>query len=669
MRLAPTRRRVAALILTAILSFVGFSAVQPASAQDGITATIAPSSTSVAAPGDAFRMTITLTNLSKNPVPAGKAVLTARSSVLATVATLDDWLSGADGDTQPGWLLLNAPSPEVPAGQTVEFDADVDLSKGNFGQVWGPRGLSVDLIAGGNSVAHGRGALLWAAGTAPGPVATSIILPIVPPSASTGTLSATELAELTSPSGSLTRQLALASGRGVVIAVDPRIMTSIAALGTGVPESASTWLAALKALPNESFELAYGDADLAGQLEAGAPSLLSVSASDLASAPTKVSTAATSTPSTPAAPAAAAVLARVFTPSLSQLAWPAASTAVSATIPGLSAAGYSAALLSSGNVDTRSLRPASATVAGLPAALVNDGLSDSLAMASTGAVARGGSSRAVAYVAAAALDSSTGARIVGALPRSAVTETSARQTANILDALSGQSWIAASGLAPALAPGSPTVRMLERPESAERLSQIAALQGRLGEIGVFSTVANDPSFVINPAVRALATTLSVSWLNSSSWSAGIQGFLGSTSKTLNAVQVVTSSDINMVGGQANIPVAVHNALAEPVTVRVQAKASNNRIVVTGDATITIQPDAQGKALIPVEARVSTGSALLDVTLFSSSGAIIGSPATIPINVRADWEAWGLGAFAVAFVGLVTAGIVRTLRRRRARAAE
>jgi hypothetical protein len=669
MRLAPTRRRVAALVLTAILSFAGFSAANPAHAQDDITATIAPSSTGVVAAGDAFRVTITLTNSSKTPVPAGKAVLSARSSVLSTVASVDDWLSGADGDTQPGWLLLNAPSPEVPAQQTVQFDADVDLSKANFGQIWGPRGLSVDLIAGGNSVAHGRGALLWSSGTAPGPVTSSIILPIVPPSASSGTLSATELAELTSPTGSLTRQLALAAGRGVVIAVDPRITTSIAALGTGVPESAMAWLTALKALPNESFELAYADADLAGQLEAGAPRLLSVSTSDLASATTRVSTGATTSPSTPAAPAPAAALPRVFTPSLSQLAWPAAATAVAATIPGLSAAGYASVLLSSNNVDTRAQRPSSATVLGLGALLVNDGLTEALTTAASGPVALGGSSRALAYVAAAALDASTGGRILGALPRSAATDTSARQIGAVLDALSTQSWITPGGLAPALAPGAPAVKLLDKPESAERLSQIAALQGRLGEIGVFSSVVGDPSLVINPATRALAATLSVSWLSSGNWARGIEGFLSSTGKTLGAVEVVTSSDINMVGGQANIPVAVHNALAEPVTVRVQAKASNNRISVTGDTTITIQPDAQGKALIPVEARVSTGSALLEVTLFSSTGAVIGSPATIPINVRADWEAWGLGAFAVAFVGLVSAGIVRTLRRRRSRAAE
>ncbi|MEY4101945.1 MAG: hypothetical protein RIR88_79 [Actinomycetota bacterium] len=670
MRLAPTRRRVAAFVLSAILSFIGLSAVLPASAQDGVTATISPTSAFAAAPGDAFRVTVTLTNSGKTPVPAGKAVLTARAAVLNTVASLDDWLSGADGDTQPGWLLQNATTPEVPAGQTIEFVADVDLAKANFGQTWGPRGLSIDLIAGGNSVAHGRGALLWTAGTAPSPVATSIILPIVAPSSSAGTLSATELTELTSATGSLTRQLGLASSRGVVLAVDPRITVSIAALGTGVPESVMNWLNKLKALPNESFELAYGDADLAGQLQARAATVLVPGTSDLAPA---ASTSQVSGSSAPAAssvtPQTTASLPRVFSPTLSQVAWPATNSAVTATLPGLVSSGFSSVLLASSNLDTRALRPSSATVGRLPTAVVNAGLSSALTDAATAAASSGGTSRAIAYAAAAALDSSTGNRVTGALPRQALTETTSAPTAAVLDALSGQSWLNFSGIAAALVPGAPAATVVDRPESTDRIAQISALQGRWGEVGVFSSVTSAPAFVVNPASRALASTLSVSWLTSGDWSRGIAGYLSATGKTLSSIEVVTSSDINMVGGQANIPVAVHNALNEPVTVRVQAKASNNRIAVTGEATITIQPDSQGKALIPVEARVSTGSALLEVTLFSNSGAVIGTPATIPINVRADWEAWGLGAFAVAFVGLVSAGIVRTMRRRRSRAAE
>jgi uncharacterized membrane protein (UPF0136 family) len=65
--------------------------------------------------------------------------------------------------------------------------------------------------------------------------------------------------------------------------------------------------------------------------------------------------------------------------------------------------------------------------------------------------------------------------------------------------------------------------------------------------------------------------------------------------------------------------------------------------------------------------VGNGSVTLTVTLSSTSGVVIGQPSVIPINVRADWETWGLAALGVAFAGLITAGVLRTLRRRRSEA--
>jgi hypothetical protein len=37
---------------------------------------------------------------------------------------------------------------------------------------------------------------------------------------------------------------------------------------------------------------------------------------------------------------------------------------------------------------------------------------------------------------------------------------------------------------------------------------------------------------------------------------------------------------------------------------------------------------------------------------------------VPVRVRADWEGFGLVIIAVLFVGLVSTGVVRTLRRNR-----
>ena len=186
------------------------------------------------------------------------------------------------------------------------------------------------------------------------------------------------------------------------------------------------------------------------------------------------------------------------------------------------------------------------------------------------------------------------------------------------------------------------------------------------EMDIFMGAKADVGLVqqFNPATRELAAVLSVGWLGNSDWSTAVGESLRSSEKVLNSVSVVTSSTINMVGGQANIPLSVYNGLLQPVTVVVNADPNNARLIVKGSEKVTIQPESQAKAQIPVQAQVSNGSSVLTVSLQSVDGVAIGEPVSIPINVRADWETWGLGAVALAFVGLLTAGVIRTLRRRK-----
>jgi hypothetical protein len=55
-------------------------------------------------------------------------------------------------------------------------------------------------------------------------------------------------------------------------------------------------------------------------------------------------------------------------------------------------------------------------------------------------------------------------------------------------------------------------------------------------------------------------------------------------------------------------------------------------------------------------------------LASESGEPVGSLRSLRVNVRADWEAVGLIALGAVFVGLVVAGVIRTVQRRKAQGA-
>lgn len=647
-----------------MLAIAGLVAPTLAGAADSLVVTMAPTSTIATSDPSNFGVTISVTNQSNKAISGAKAVLTARSQAMTTLSSLETWLAGDDGETQPGWLLNTIDLPDLAAGATTRTTAEVNLALARFGTTWGPRGISADVLVGGNSTAHGRGVLLWTAGSAPevNKLSTSTIVPILVTPPASGLVGAVELQTLTAPDGALSKQLDAVAGKTVTLAVDPLIPASIAALGAAAPATARSWLARLIALPNESFELSYADADLAGQLQAGASAAFVAGTADFSSGSSSANPAPQTSP-VPVVPG--------WSPTLSRIGWPAANTLVSANVPTLISGGFSTLLVASSNVDSANRHPALTTLSGAPAVLVNSAVTASYATAlnsTNTADWQSGASQSLAFIAAAATDSSAAGKFISALPRVAVSNDTVSNEAKLLDLLA-QSWTTGATVASVLATTAVTTKLVDSPESSERLAGIRALQARQQQLIGFSSVTPKPTIVTQPAGRGYSSALSVSWLEQGNWSAAFEKNMQATAKTLGLVSVVTNSDINMVGTQANIPIAIRNGLSETATVTVRAKSNTSRLVVDGETTVTIQPDAQGKALIPVVARVSTGSAVLEITLTSPSGVMIGDPVTIPINIRADWEIWGLIGFGVAFLGLVVAGIMRTLKRRRSRIGE
>ena len=648
------QRTVTAAFVALVLSIAGIVTGTPyAQAAQSATIVLTPAAVS-AGSGENLSLTLHVTNTSSVALPEGEAVITAPSAAISTVDDLDAWFAAADKDTQPGRYLDTIDVPEIAAGKSVDVTAEISLATGRFGGLWGARGLAVDYVLDGDSAATSRSSFIWTPSVAPGQVAFSGILPIVPPPSTAGLLSEKELTELTGPSGILTRQLAVASGRPVVLGVDPRIIASIEALGDMAPEGALAWLELLNSLPNESFWLSYADSDISAQAQAGATSLLAPATTDVIAAVVEPTPSATPsvTPSSTEAPVP--VVAPLFTPTLNNIAWPAANSVISSDLGIFSKSGLATAILSSRNVNGNVL--SSGVASGMPAVVTLDGLSTALS--------NNDASRAAAYLAVSTVDETQASKAFAALPRETFSITGLSKLGMTLDTVLTQGWVTPSSVSAGLASATSELGITDSPESSQRISVVSSLLARNAALGSFATIAEDPALITNPASRELAAVLSVGWLGNDSWSAAVTQSMRDSQKALGSVSVVTSSTINMVGGQANIPISVHNSLLQPVTVVVNADPNNARLIVKGAQKITIQPESQAKAQIPVQAQVSNGSAILTVSLQSVDGVPVGEPVSIPINVRADWELWGLGAVAIAFVGLLTAGVIRTLRRRR-----
>lgn len=640
---------------------------------DAVQVSIFPSSGSGVSEGDELSVTVAVVNHSRNELAAGQIVVTTGSSVLPDSEALDKWLAKSDDEQQPGRWLGVIDAPALSAGGSVNVTASFPLDNALYGTEWGPRGLAADLEIAGASAGSGRGVVIWGVPDDTETARVVTLLPIVSPPSASGLLTAAELAAFTAPRGTLTMQLTAAAGRAVTLAVDPRILTSIRALGTKAPESATKWLSRLAALPNESFSLAFADADVALQAQAGTSELLTASFSDqtlLTASPTSTASPIASPPSS--AQPGTAVEEGLWMPTLTGIAWPASNTVTSADLPVFAASGAPLSILSSSNINSLATSPALVTVGNQRALITSAGLSDALQHAAS-AVSDSewahSFSLASAYLATTALTAGNTGATLAALTRDHIGDVDEARLNETLDRVSALPWVEGGSLAAISAQASsqaslPIAAIIDHPESEERVTAARVLGQSHNALAGFSTVLTTPKMLTDATTRQELALLSRAWTSVEEVAAATSIYLGESSKTLNSVRIVISSEIQMVGGQVNIPVTIENALQLPVTVLVKATPSNARLTVDSDATITVQGESQGKALVPVNARIGNGNVLLAVSLSSPTGVSIGAPTSLPVNVRADWEGWGLGGLGVIFAGLLVAGVIRTVRKRR-----
>ena len=146
-----------------------------------------------------------------------------------------------------------------------------------------------------------------------------VIVPITADATAGGLLTATELTELTAPTGSLTNQLDAVDGTAAILAIDPAILAAIRVLGSSAPASAVEWLVRLESLANSRFALQFGDADVAAQMQAGLSRPLPPLSLQAYIDPANFATPAPDTTPTPS-PTATAAPSEPTTPSLAELA-------------------------------------------------------------------------------------------------------------------------------------------------------------------------------------------------------------------------------------------------------------------------------------------------------------------------------------------------------------
>ena len=235
-----------------------------------------------AAPNSTITLSLVVSNETNASLQEAALTVAPSTTPLRDEASLNTWLSGR-GRNNP--VIGQVQVPVIAPRGSVSVTVDVPASKLPQPSVWGVRGLLATYSPSGADAVTLRTTVVLLAESAPDPVQLATVLPIVGPASALGLMTAAELASSTAPGGYLSRLVNESTAANVAYALDPRITTSILTLGAQAPASASAWLAKLNSLKKPGFWLTFGDSDISGQIQAGAPTPLQPRIDDLANIP------------------------------------------------------------------------------------------------------------------------------------------------------------------------------------------------------------------------------------------------------------------------------------------------------------------------------------------------------------------------------------------------
>lgn len=704
---APRRARIIAALVSAAIAasalLAGSSAAVAASTAAGseaghssraaadafVSASLTAANGGLLAPGQDLVASIGVSNQSDSVIVSGMVSLWLDAKPQGSRNALSSWLTSTDDVSDPV-MLGEVPLPTLEPGSSSVVTVAVPAAALPFAARASSAVYGIGTtVKSGQRTSDSRGSIVWSVGDAATRSDVGVVMPIVSPATGNGLISAEDLTTYTAANGVLTRDLDGVTGHSTVtLGIDPMIIASIRALGNAAPATARDWLTRLNSLPNDTFSLGYGDADIAGQIQSGLAAPLepialgyALDAKNFSPTPSAIGEPTTATartvPSPSPTPGAGPVL-----PTLDELlawkytlpgvGWPGDKTLRGADVAPLASAGFKTLIVSGSNTNATELEstPSAALHSADSTLTVSDQrLSDALRQAVTAPsdlAWNTAMSQVNAQLQLLSVEGTTARNILVALDRS--WPSSGTQLQRTLDSLFGTPWSTPASFT-AVASAAPTsdLALVDAPEPSSRIDAIRGLLDDETKLTAFSSILVDPTTLTGRTRAQLLTLLAVSWQNPrTDWSTAISKSHEATTKTLHSVRILPTENVNLVSAQASIPFTVSNELPnETATVVLDASPSNGRLEIDGPTTKSVPKDSRATMLVPVKAKVGNGQVVLSLQLYSPTGVAIGDPSAVTVDVHADWEGIGAVIFVVLLVLLFGFGVVRGILRRRA----
>ncbi len=644
--------------------------------EDGsVSIVAAPAFSGALQPGQPLLVSGTITNSAEQTMDGGTATIYLGTSRLTTRAALSKWLSpddssGASSGTQISTFAVG----ELAAGQVRYFSITVPASEILLpSDQNGVYPVTARLASGTVQIDLAHSAIVWNADRAGQGVNLIVVAPLDAPPSTTGILSAADLETLTAQGGLLDTQLTTAREHDLALGVDPMIVASIRLLGTSAPATARDWLARLESSPSGLFVLPYADADLALQRRAGVPAPLAPTSFAIDESLFPVTPDETPTPSGSPTPAG---ISPIPTPeslvrlagAIDGLAWPSDTGITDKDLDFISAGGYTRTLTTSANI-AGSMGTSPNVTVGEHRVTVSDSAISAVLRTAAKASTDAEWSHAMASLSgllSVTASEHPGATVVATLGRDgAATGLAINRTLNAVDSLS---FVKPTTLSAAIAVTAAPVKLADLDDDTGRASIAKALLASEDDTIRFATVADDPSLVTGPQRLALLALLSNSWEgDTAGWANATDGYLADNTTLRSSVRIPESSQITFPLDKGNLPIAVRNELGFPVTVYVTVQPERAILdVLNNRVELKIEANSQAKVLVPVQS-IANGEVRTMLTLTSASNQPISTPTYVVVNVQAGWETAATVVLAIIVVLLFSAGVWRTvLRRRKAR---
>ncbi|MET4782828.1 DUF6049 family protein [Glaciihabitans sp. UYNi722] len=678
--------------LIALAMAIG-AVVLPSAAQaaDAPAATVAfaPQNSGVLSPGQDLVLDGTLSNPTTVSIPAGTASVYVTQSIVKSRSELSGWLNPetTSANDELGTKLIDVPTPEIPAGRSnIPLRVTVPAAAIALPADWGAHTLAVRVTAGDTEVGQGRSSLVWYPGGVTPQTRLAMALPLSVPAGTEGLIPSDQLASYTGAGGLLTRELDFAiTDPNIAIGIDPRIIASIAILGTSAPESARQWLLRLDAVANETFALSYADSDLAVASQAGLksppvpdfiidpklfPNATVVPTPSTGTPPNTPTPSATGAPTVPTVPTPQNVTDWAYT--LTGIAWPSDGTVVGPDLDNFAANGLTTTILSSTNLSFGDLdyTPTGAARIGDDATVVSDSAVSALFRAATEA-----SNQAEWRIAMAKL-TATLAVVSAERPTDARTILATLDRTNPGDqfflfdtvkALFALSWVGPaplSDLTTAAAASPATATITAQPEAADRVVSTAAMFAAETSVGSFASVLVDPRNLTVERRQSLLALLANSWVSNPDWQAAATKYLTRSTELTKSVKIAETGFQFLPSSSSPLRITVSNTLDYPVKVNVAVRSPSGILdISTAPVELTIEANSQAKASVPSKA-LANGDVTVRASLSSASAVPIGTPAFIKVEVRAQWETALTAIIALLIVGVFGFGIYRNIAKRR-----